>query len=90
MLQRSQSLFLLGVFILSVLLFTGAFTKFIVEGGELVLKHSGLYDVEGLKMELATWPFTLFHFCYRKKCSINGFDVLTYLLGGFLGIILEF
>jgi hypothetical protein len=96
MLQRSQSLFLLGVFILSVLLFTGAFTKFIVEGGELVLKHSGLYDVEGLKMELATWPVTLFIslvtglaflniFFYRNR--IRQMRVCVFLILLFLGMI---
>jgi peptidoglycan/LPS O-acetylase OafA/YrhL len=58
MLQRSQSLFLLGVFILSVLLLTGPLAKFFTEGGELILKHSGVVDSEGLKLDLATWPLT--------------------------------
>ncbi|MCD4709569.1 MAG: DUF4293 domain-containing protein [Bacteroidales bacterium] len=58
MLQRSQTLFLLGVFILSLLLLTGPVTRFSLEGSELVLKHSGLFDDAGEKMGVATWPLS--------------------------------
>ena len=58
MLQRSQTLILLGVFILSLFLLTGPFTRFTVEGSVFVLKHSGLFDAEGGKTEIATWPIS--------------------------------
>jgi uncharacterized membrane protein len=61
MLQRSQTLFLLGVFILSLFLLTGSIARFTLEGSEYILKHSGLLDDAGNKMEVATWPLsTLF------------------------------
>lgn len=58
MLQRSQTLILLGVFILSLFMLTGPFTRFNVEGSEFILKHSGLFDADGGKAELATWPIS--------------------------------
>lgn len=60
MLQRSQTLFLLGVFLLSIFLLTGPLAMFTMEGGELTLKHSGVYDMEGEKLDVATWPLTVF------------------------------
>lgn len=59
MLQRSQSLILLGVFLLSVLLLTGPLARFTAEGGELILKHTGVINEEGLRMEVTTWPLTV-------------------------------
>ena len=59
MLQRSQTLFLLGVFILSLFLLTGPITRLSLEGSEFVLKHSGLYDADGEKMGVATWPLSV-------------------------------
>ncbi len=59
MLQRSQTLFLLGVFFLSLFLLTGPFTRFSLEGSEFVLKHSGLFDANDEKMEMATWPLSV-------------------------------
>lgn len=58
MLQRSQTLFLLGAFILSLLLLTGPITRFTLEGSEFVLRHSGLFDAEGNKLGVATWPLS--------------------------------
>ncbi len=58
MLQRSQTLILLGVFILSLFLLTGPFTRFTLEGSEFVLKHSGLFDTSGVKTEMVTWPIS--------------------------------
>ncbi|MCK5137049.1 MAG: DUF4293 domain-containing protein [Bacteroidales bacterium] len=60
MLQRSQTLYLLGVFFLSLFLFTGPLALITLEGGELILKNSGVFDMEGMKMDVATWPLTLF------------------------------
>jgi peptidoglycan/LPS O-acetylase OafA/YrhL len=58
MLQRSQTLFLLGAFILSLFLLTGPMTLFTLEGNEFVLRHSGLFDAEGNKLGVATWPLS--------------------------------
>jgi peptidoglycan/LPS O-acetylase OafA/YrhL len=60
MLQRSQTLFLLGAFILSILLLTGPLARFTLEGSEYVLKHTGLYDAEGERGALVTWPLTVY------------------------------
>lgn len=59
MLQRRQSLYLLIVFILSILLFTGplAFVK-TAEGG-IYLKHSGMSTLAGEKLDVSTWPLTV-------------------------------
>ncbi len=60
MLQRSQTLFLLGVFILTLLLLTGPLARFSLEGSEYVLKYSGLFDAAGETMGVATWPLSVF------------------------------
>lgn len=59
MLQRSQTLFLLGAFILSLLLLTGPIANLTLEGNQFVLKHSGLFDAAGEKMGVATWPLSV-------------------------------
>jgi uncharacterized membrane protein len=59
MLQRSQTLFLLGAFILAAFFFTGSLASFVREGDELALKYSGLFDQGGEKLQLATWPLVL-------------------------------
>lgn len=58
MLQRSQTLFLLGVFILSLLMLTGPITRFTLEESEFVLKYSGLFNAEGDNLGVATWPLS--------------------------------
>jgi peptidoglycan/LPS O-acetylase OafA/YrhL len=60
MLQRPQTLFLLVALVLSVLMLTGPFTAFGLEGQEWALKHSGLFNPAGEKNELATWPVTVY------------------------------
>ena len=62
MLQRSQTLFLLGAFVLSIVLLTGPLARFTLDGSEFVLKHSGLFTAEGEKEAVAAWPLTLY-FC---------------------------
>lgn len=59
MLQRPQTLYLLGGFILSLLLLTGPVAQFGLEGSIYLLKHVGLFDGEGTKMEVMTWPMTV-------------------------------
>ena len=73
MLQRSQTLYLLGVFILSVFMLTGPLALVTVEGGELILKHSGVFDMEGVKMEVATWPLTLMFILVTTLAFLNIF-----------------
>jgi glucan phosphoethanolaminetransferase (alkaline phosphatase superfamily) len=73
MLQRPQTLFLLGVFLLSLLLMTGPMTRFSLEGSEFVLKHSGLMNSNGEKMEVATWPLSLFFLLVSLLSFLNIF-----------------
>ncbi len=73
MLQRSQTLYLLGVFILSVFMLTGPLALVTVEEGELILKHSGVFDMEGVKMEVATWPLTLMFILVTALAFLNIF-----------------
>ncbi len=73
MLQRSQTLYLLGVFILSVFMLTGPLALVTFEGGELILKHSGVFDMEGVKMEVATWPLTLMFILVTALAFLNIF-----------------
>jgi len=73
MLQRSQTLFLLGVFILSLFLLTGPITRLSLEGSEFVLKHSGLYDSAGEKMGVATWPLSTIFIVVAVLAFLNIF-----------------
>ena len=59
MLQRIQTLFLLGTFVLSVLLLTGDFSGFVTDSGDWLLGHAGLVDGQGEKLTLDTWPLTV-------------------------------
>lgn len=74
MLQRSQTLYLLGVLILAILMLTGPLSRFSGEGGEMVLKHSGLFDHDGERVELATWPLTLFFSVVAALSFLNIFS----------------
>jgi len=73
MLQRSQTLFLLGAFVLSLLLLTGPLARFTLEGSEFVLKHSGLRNSEGQKEALATLPLTIFFAVLALLAFLNIF-----------------
>lgn len=59
MLQRSQSLFLLAAFILSLLLLLGPIARLTLEGSEYILQHSGLFDATGENQGVATWPLSV-------------------------------
>jgi len=59
MLQRKQSLYLLIVFVLSIFLFTGPLAFVQLDNGGLYLKHSGVTDLDGNKLDIATWPLTV-------------------------------
>ena len=58
MLQRPQTLYLLGALLLFILMLTGPLARFTLEGEEWILKHSGVISDTGQRMELATWPLT--------------------------------
>ena len=73
MLQRSQTLFLLGAFILSLFLLTGPITRFTLEGSEFVLRHSGLFDAEGNKLGVATWPLSAIFIVVAVLAFLNIF-----------------
>jgi hypothetical protein len=73
MLQRSQTLFLLGAFVLSLLLLTGPLARFTLEGSEFVLKHSGLMNSEDQKEAVATLPLTIFFAVLALLAFLNIF-----------------
>ncbi len=99
MLQRPQTLYLLGVFIISVFLLTGPIALLTLDGTEYILRHSGLYEVEGERLIMATWPLSVFFmvvtvlaflniFFYRnriRQMRISIFLILLY--AGMVGII---
>jgi drug/metabolite transporter (DMT)-like permease len=74
MLQRSQTLYLLAVFLLALLMLTGPLARFSSEGGELVMKHSGLYNSRQEKLDLETWPLTLFFVVVSALAFFNIFS----------------
>lgn len=73
MLQRSQTLFLLGVFFFSLLLLSGPLARFSLEGSEYLLKHSGLFDGEGAKLGLPTWPLSALFIVVSVLAFLNIF-----------------
>ena len=75
MLQRSQTLFLLGAFVLSLLLLTGPIARLTLEGNEFVLRHSGLFDAAGEKTGVATWPLSVI---FISVVVLNFLDIFFY------------
>jgi hypothetical protein len=75
MLQRSQTLYLLGVFILTILMFTGSIADFSGDAGVLTLKHSGVFTSQGERLELSTWPLTLF---FALVSGLAFFNIFSY------------
>jgi hypothetical protein len=47
------------VFILSIVLFTGPLAFIAQEEGGVFLKHSGVFDLDGEKFSISTWPLTM-------------------------------
>jgi len=74
MLQRVQTLYLLGVFLLTILLFTGPIADFSTDTGVLSLKHSGIFTGQGEKMELSTWPLSLLFAVVSVLAFLNIFS----------------
>jgi peptidoglycan/LPS O-acetylase OafA/YrhL len=73
MLQRSQTLFLLGAFVLSIVLLTGPLARFTLDGSEFVLKHSGLFTAEGEKEAVAAWPLSIYFVLVAVLAFLNIF-----------------
>jgi peptidoglycan/LPS O-acetylase OafA/YrhL len=73
MLQRSQTLYLLGAFVLSLILLTGPLARFTLDGSEFVLKHSGLFNAEGTKEAVASWPLTVYFILVAVLAFLNIF-----------------
>ena len=73
MLQRTQTLYLLGVFILSLFLITGPLALFSQDGVEYILKHSGIFEMDGEKLAVATWPLSVFFILVAALAFLNIF-----------------
>ena len=73
MLQRPQTLYLLGVLIVSVFLLTGPLALLTLDGTEYILKHSGIFEIEGERLALATWPLTVFFVVVASLAFLNIF-----------------
>lgn len=73
MLQRPQTLFLLGAFILILFLFTGPLTLLSLDGKEFMLKYNGLFDAEGQNHGVATWPLTVIFIAGAALAFLNIF-----------------
>jgi len=74
MIQRSQTLFLLGAFILAVLMLTGPLATLTGLDVPLELKHSGLFSETGEKQDLATWPLTALFAAVSLLSFLNVFS----------------
>ncbi|MEN8201448.1 MAG: DUF4293 domain-containing protein [Bacteroidota bacterium] len=75
MLQRPQTLYLLGGFFLSLLLLTGPLARFTLDGSTYLLTHSGLIDGEGEKLDLFTWPMTVL---FLAVCILAFLNIFLY------------
>ena len=97
--QRPQTLYLLGAFILSIFLLTGSLAEFTLASGELSLEHSGVTGTDGNDMGIATWPLTVMFiliaslaflniFFYRNRMRQMRISIfLMFLLAGSVGMI---
>ena len=80
MLQRPQTIYLLLVFILSILLLTGPLAVISLEGAVYILEHSGLTAPDGIRMELATWPMSALFVAAAALSFLNIFSYKNSLL----------
>ncbi len=99
MIQRPQTLYLLGVLVLVILLFTGPIAVISVEGTQYFLNFMGLYDGEGERVDLVTWPLGLLFgllallvflnvFFYRNRIRQMRVTIFLILLfGGTVGMM---
>lgn len=73
MLQRSQTLYLLVVFILTLLMLTGPVALFMQQGTNYYLHHSGVLGPEGVKLEIVTWPLSVLLIVVATLAFLNIF-----------------
>ena len=59
MIQRPQTLFLLAVFILSLIMLSGPLAIVTAGGHEFMIRATGVYDLSGEKLDISTWPMTV-------------------------------
>ncbi len=74
MLQRPQTLYLLGAFSTVMSLLTGPLALLTLDGAEYVLKHTGLFDSEGVKLNLVTWPLGVLSIAVTLLAFLNIFS----------------
>jgi len=79
MIQRRQSVYLLLVFVLTVLLFTGPLAFITLEEGGIYFKHSGAFDMQGEKLNVSSWPVTLM---LALSTGLSFFTIFSYLNRG--------
>lgn len=102
MLQRPQTVFLLLGSLLAFILLTGPLVL-VTQGGEIyLLKHNGVWNQEGTRLEIQTWPMTalfialaalsLFNiFSYRNRMRQMRIAIfLIFLFLGSIGMILYY
>lgn len=59
---------------LTILMLTGPIADFSTSDGLLSLKHSGIFDQDGEKLVLQTWPLTLFFALVSGLAFLNIFS----------------
>lgn len=74
MLQRIQTLYLLAAFVLSVLMLTGPISLITIEGGEIILRHSGAFSSSGEDLNVSTWPMTVYFIIVSVLIFFNVFS----------------
>lgn len=77
MLQRPQTIYLLGAFLISLLLLTGPVAEFSNETGEYQLKHSGLVDSTGERLQVDTWPMSVLFIAVAALAFLNIFSYMN-------------
>lgn len=78
MIQRRQSLYLLIVFILTVLLFTGPLAFINLEEGGIYFKHHGAFDMNGEKLSgVSSWPVTVMLSLSAILCFLTIFSYMN-------------
>lgn len=77
MIQRRQSLYLLIVFVLTVLLFTGPLAFINLEEGGIYFKHHGAFDMLGKKLNVSSWPVTVMIAISALLCFLSIFSYMN-------------
>jgi uncharacterized membrane protein len=76
MLQRPQTIFLLLVALLAGLLLTGPLAV-VTHGDEVYeLRHNGIVNQEGIRLEVQTWPMTAL---FIALAALSFFNIFSYM-----------